>query len=914
MDFSIKISGARQNNLKSLNLEIPLERLVCITGPSGSGKSSLAFDTLYAEGHRRYVESLNTYARQFFERLPKPEIDSIENICPSIALQQKNPIKNSRSTVGTSTEVYDYLRLLFAKLGKAFCPNGHGEIKNDSPQSAAEETLAYAKDGSRAYVGFALKEEVPAESMIEKAFLRYFDPAHKNEIKDLEELRGKKLKKNTHIVVDRLILTSEDKFRLIESLEASFRQSGGFAFVYILDSNEILNFNSLAACSRCGIEVPRRSPLLFSFNSPLGACPNCRGFGNILDYDESLIIPQPKLSLEKGAVDPFTKKIMQNAKRKLFDFAKQESIPLNVPFSDLSAEQRKLLLHGKGKYRGIFGSLRKLEEKKYKLHVRVFLRRYQSSFECLTCHGSRLRPESLWIKLNKCSIYDLSKRSLRELEIWFENFSSELSESDQILSGEILRQIRARLHFLNRMGLHYLSLHRLSKTLSGGESQRINLANQLGAELSGTLYVLDEPSIGLHAIDRDRLLDSLGELVERGNSVVVVEHDLDTIRKAEQIIELGPESGKAGGQLVFQGTQEEFRKSNSLTARYLRGDLKIEIPKKRRKPGDQWLSVQGASENNLRNVSLNLPLNLLVGVSGVSGSGKSTLIQQTLYNALARVFYQSTEPIGRFKKIFGVDQINGVVLLDQSPIGKSSRSIPLSVIGGFDEVRWAFSQTAEARRRHYTPSHFSFNVPGGRCETCKGEGFVKTEMYFLDDLYLICEDCDGKRYKKETLQIKLNGKNIHDVLQMTVSEARAFFSSSKNLLPKLQILEKVGLGYIQLGQSSHSLSGGESQRLKIASEISSTNKKNLIYILDEPTTGLHVSEISLLLNLLNDLVDAGNTVVVIEHHLDILKSVDWLIDLGPGAGEEGGKIVGEGAPEKVSKLNTPTGLALKKII
>jgi excinuclease ABC subunit A len=913
MSHSIRLSGVRQNNLKNLHLEIPLERLVCITGPSGSGKSSLAFDTLYAEGHRRYVESLSTYARQFFERLPKPDIDAIDHICPSIALEQNNPIKNSRSSVGTSTEIYDYLRLLFAKLGRVDCPKGHGEIQSDSPQSAAEKILARFSQAPRAYVGFKLAEDQPASALLESGFLRFFLSPEQMEVLEIADFENQKIKKKSLIVVDRLVLKNDEKFRLMESLETCFRHGDGSAFIWLPELKEFSSWSSLSACSVCQTEVPKVSPLLFSFNSPLGACPECKGFGNVLEYDPELIVPNARLSIDRGAIDAFEKKMMQAGRRKLKDWLKTVDFPTHIPFSELSADQKNLLFNGSGRFKGIIGAFKALEKKRYRLHVRVFLRRYQTNRLCLQCHGSRLKPESLWVKILSKNIFELCQMPLDELQSWFADLALELSPAEKILAKEMLRQIQSRLQFLNQMGLHYLHLARLSKTLSGGESQRINLANQLGAELSGTLYVLDEPSIGLHASDRDRLLDALDDLVIRGNSVVLVEHDLDTIKRADEIIELGPGSGSQGGQIVFQGSQREFKKSKSLTADYLRGRRSIAVPK-RRVPKDRWLSLHGAQENNLKRVNLHLPLNCFIGVSGVSGSGKSTLIEKTLYPALARVFESSTENIGRFEKIFGVDQIEGVCLLDQSAIGKSSRSIPLSVIGGFDEVRRLFSQSPEASRRNLSPSYFSFNLVGGRCETCKGDGYVKTEMYFLDDLYLICEDCEGRRYKKECLQIKLRGKTIADVLQMSVSEAKSFFSHTSQLLPKLQLLEKVGLGYIRIGQSSQSLSGGESQRLKIAAEIGSSSKRNLLYILDEPTTGLHVSEIDLLIRLLNDLVDAGNTVLVIEHHLDVLKCVDWLIDLGPRAGKSGGQIVAEGSPEVVAKKNTLTGRYLEALL
>lgn len=910
---TIKILGARQNNLKNLSLELPLEKFICITGPSGSGKSSLAFDTLYAEGYRRYVESLSTYARQFFERIPKPDVDSIENICPSIALQQNNPVRNSRSTVGTTTEIYDYLRLLFAKLGTTHCPKCAKAIKADTPQSAADSILTDIKEETeRAYVGFFTAEAGPVSAWLERGFLRRLKSASQPEPIEMESERDAGLKAKTPIIYDRLVVSFKEKHRLVEALEGSFRLGTGEAFVYLAGKERFIKFSSRFICSNCDTPVAKPSTLLFSFNSPLGACEACKGFGNILNYDEKLLIPNPRLSLERGVIEPFTKPMMKPHLRKLLDFAKAKKISTHDSYAELSEQEQNLLMRGEGKYKGILGAFKKLEEKKYKLHIRVFVRRYQSAFVCETCQGSRLRSDALNVKIRGKTIHDVCTMSLRDLNTWFTKIP--WTEGERLINREIIRQIEARLSFLNRMGLRYLNLARLAKTLSGGETQRINLANQLGSELSGTLYVLDEPSIGLHPLDRDRLISSLRELVQMNNTVLVVEHDLDTIQAADEVIELGPKSGQGGGQIVFQGSQDEFRASNTLTAKFIRGEQSIPVPKERRAPGDHWLTVQGASENNLKNVSLKIPLQRFVGVAGVSGSGKSTLIHQTVHNALARLFQQSTEPIGRFKKIFGTEHIKGVILLDQSSVGRSSRSIPLTIVGAYDEVRNLMSQAAKSKGHAYLPKHFSFNVPGGRCETCQGEGVVKTEMYFLEDLYLTCEDCDGLRFKKEILDIKYRGKNIHDIFKLTVSEARSFFSESKSLTERMETLEKVGLGYLQLGQSSHTLSGGESQRLKIASEMMDRRKRGQVYILDEPTTGLHVSEVGLLIKLLQELVQSGNTVIVIEHNIDVLKSVDWLIELGPGPGDEGGEIVGDGTPEDVARSKTATAEFLRRVL
>ncbi|MDB5037717.1 MAG: UvrABC system protein, partial [Bacteriovoracaceae bacterium] len=646
MSASIKLVGVRQNNLKNLSLEIPLEQMVCITGPSGSGKSSLAFDTLYAEGYRRYVESLSTYARQFFERVPKPDVDLVENICPAIALQQKNPVRNSRSTVGTSTEIYDYLRLLFSKLGQTYCPNCGKPIHADTPASAADSILVeLGEKTDRAYLGFLLKQETVADALIERGFLRRLQSFSNPQPIELESERGKNLKAGSLIVFDRMALSVNERHRLVESLEASFREGTGEAFIYLVEEKKLKRFSSEFRCASCDITVSKPSPLLFSFNSPLGACPHCKGFGNTLEYDEKLLVSNPRLTLERGAVDPFTKPIMKQAQKKLLEFAVNKKIPTNIPWADLKADQVKLLMNGEGSYKGIVGHFKNAEKKKYKLYIRVFLRRYQTAVVCTKCHGSRLRPEALYVKVKNKTIFDLVEMPLDKLEKWFLSIS--WSATEKAIAKEALRQIQSRLHFLNRMGLQYLQLSRLSKTLSGGESQRINLANQLGSELSGTLYVLDEPSIGLHPTDRDRLIASLKDLIQMGNSIVVVEHDLETIQQADSIIELGPKSGREGGQIIFQGSQEEFLKSKTLTARYVSGDLKIEVPKSRLSGSAIWLSIQGASENNLKDVSLKIPLNRLIGIAGVSGSGKSTLIHQTLYNALARLFYQSTEPIGR---------------------------------------------------------------------------------------------------------------------------------------------------------------------------------------------------------------------------------------------------------------------------
>ncbi len=906
---SIKLHGVRQNNLKNLSLEIPLEKLVCITGPSGSGKSSLAFETLYAEGYRRYVESLSTYARQFLERLPRPDLDSIENICPSIALQQTNPVRNSRSTVGTTTEIYDYLRVLYSKIAEAYCPSCNKKIKAETAQSAAEEIMASLGGEQRAYIGFPLATEASAQQLLERGFLRRLKNSRDAEALSLEDHPSEKLKPQSLIVYDRLVLSAGERHRLIESLEGSFREGGGNAFVMLVDSKKLLKFSSDFRCAACDESLPKPTPLLFSFNSPLGACAHCKGFGNTLEYDEKLIVPNARLSLEKGAIEPFTKPFLKPALKKLLEFAKKEKIALNISWQDLSVADQKKILSGSGKYKGVFGVFKLAEKKRYKVHVRVFLRRYQSAFLCTECHGARLRSEALQFKVKGKSLHDLCLLPLNTLETWLNE--SKWTPLEQEISKEVFRQVGGRLRFINRMGLSYLTLQRLTKSLSGGECQRINLANQLGAELSGTLYVLDEPSVGLHPSDRDRLIQSLRELIALGNTAVVVEHDLTTVEAAEEIIELGPGSGRHGGAIVFQGSRKAFLESSTLTAQYIRGEKKIEIPTRNLTEPTKRLSLYGACENNLKSVTLHVPLNRLVSVAGVSGSGKSTLIHQTLHNALARLYHHALEPIGRFEKIFGTEHLKGVVLLDQSPPTRSSRSIPLTMIGAYDDVRSLFAATTQAKHLHLEPKHFSFNVNAGRCETCGGEGVVRTEMFFLDDLFLPCDDCEGKRFKKPVLQALYRGKSIDQIFKMTVKEAKLFFSDQRGLVERFELLERVGLDYLLLGQGSQTLSGGESQRMKIASELLDRRKKGLLYILDEPTTGLHMSEVSLLIRLLRDLVDQGNTVVVIEHQVDVLRASDWLIEMGPDAGEAGGHIVAHGLPEAVAQLKTRTAPYLR---
>lgn len=911
---AIVVRGARQNNLKNISLSIPLERLVVVVGPSGSGKSSLAFDTLYMEGQRRYIESLSTYARQFFDRVSKPDVDSIENICPSVAIEQKNPIRYSRSTVGTATEIYDYLRLLYAKIGQTICPKCGRLVGSDNVQSAVKELLD-RHAGSKGYLLFRpvnVGRSNFKNGLLEKGFVRLLRNDEVIRVEDLDDadIAAQEL----FVVVDRISLDSENRTRLCDSLEVCFREGGGAAIVKLVDG-QTLRFSQTFRCEYCQIDFLKPTPFLFSFNSPYGACPECNGFGNKLDYDIKRIVPNPSLSIAEGAIEPWTKPSLKRWHARLIKFCQTEGISVAQPFRGLKSEDQNKILYGSPAFPGIVGFLREAEQKKYKLHVRVFLRRYQNTFPCSGCRNARLRKEALCVRVGGKNIVEVAALSVDQASVWFEKL--ELRSFERAVTQEILRQIRARLSILQRVGLSYLTLDRLSKTLSGGEAQRIALANQSGSMLSGTLYVLDEPSVGLHSRDRSRMTDIIRELVCLGNTVVVVEHDPDIIACADYIIELGPGSGDAGGQVVYSGPYQEYLKNaQTLTAQYLRHEKVIPLPEKRRQPGAKRIILKGARENNLKDVTLELPLGLLVCVTGVSGSGKTTLLKTTLYQALARLFQVDLEStIGRFDQIAGSEHLEGVQLIDQKPIGKTLRSNAITYMKGFDEIRKCFADMPKARRLGLKMRDFSFNVDGGRCDRCKGEGSIRMEMYFLSDLFLTCEACDGKRFKRQVLNLKYKGKNIYDVLNMTVREAKGFFNEARRLYEKLDWLDEVGLGHLKIGQAAPTLSGGEAQRLKIAAELSRGEHRNRLYILDEPTTGLHMDEVRQLLRILNRLVDEGNTVVVIEHNADMLKSADWIVDMGPEGGEAGGRIVACGSPEEIARNESShTGRYLKAVL
>lgn len=915
------IEGARQNNLKGINLSIPHDKITVVVGLSGSGKSTLAFDTIFAEGRWRFMESLSTYTRLFLERMDRPDVDAIKNIRPAIALEQKNPIRTARSTVGTITEVYDYLRLLFAKIGRTFCPGCGEEVRPDTPTTIAERFLETSV-GEKTLLGFPIPipKGVSAREVREDLLRRGFIRVKIGErVYELEgPLSGETEEpvmdgvKEVLVVVDRLVINPEERARLVEALETAFEYGEGFVWVECLGKG-IQRFGKVFKCMRCDIEFERPTPLLFSFNHPIGACPECKGFGNVLRYDEDRIIPDRQKSLSQGAIEPWTKPAYRWWYDELEGISRKEGIDLEKPFSQLSERERGIVFNGKGPFDGIYGFFDYLETKRYKLHIRVFLHRYKGQFTCPTCKGTRLKENALYVKVGGLNIHEITRMTIESAKGFFDSITLTPFELD--VAREVLKQIRSKLDFLYKIGLGYITLDRQTRTLSGGEAQRVNIANQLGSHLSGVLYVLDEPSIGLHPRDIERLILTLRELAERGNTLVVVEHDPSVIRSADYIVELGPGSGERGGRVVFAGPLNEFIKGTmTTTARYIKGEERIPVPRWRRRGSGQVLTLKGARGNNLKAIDIKIPLHTFTCITGVSGSGKSTLIRDTLYNALARRFKMPFErPLG-YEGLEGLEWLEGVRLIDQGPIGKTPRSNPITYIKGFDEIRRFFAGLPASKRLGLTPGHFSFNLAGGRCETCKGEGLVKLEMYFLPDVYITCSSCNGRRYKPQVLEVKYKGKNIGDVLNMTVEEAMGFFPPLPSLVKGLGLLMEVGLGYLRLGQPATTLSGGEAQRLKIASDIAG-EARDFLYILDEPTTGLHLEDIKRLISVLNRLVDAGNTVVVVEHNLDVVKSADYILDLGPEAGEGGGYVVATGTPEKVARAKGSwTGRYLRGIL
>ncbi|MCC6318390.1 MAG: excinuclease ABC subunit UvrA [Gemmatimonadaceae bacterium] len=918
MKDAIIVRGARQHNLRNLDVRIPRRAITVITGPSGSGKSSLAFDTVYAEGQRRYVESLSSYARQFLERMEKPDVDAVEGISPAVAIEQRNPTKSSRSTVGTATEIYDYLRLLWARIGRTSCPLCGRELVPDTAESVAARVFDEAP-GTRFVVAFPLRPSarvrgaVIEENLRTQGFLRVVvDGA----VVHLDDLAAQRIDLATIaellVVVDRLAVDPGQRGRLVESMGTAFREGDGDAVIVLMATDggapRLLRFTERFECPNDGYRAPPPTPQLFSFNNPRGACETCNGFGAELTYDVTLIVPDPERSLRDGAIDPWTKPRYDGRRRTLADFARREGIPFDEPWRSLSTAQRDALLHRTSRgYKGIIPFLTALEEKRYKQYIRVFLRQYQSAMECSGCRGARLRPESLNVRVAGSTIAEVSDRTIDQLLAWMDGL--ELTPFESEVAAHILREARARTSFLRDVGLTYLTLQRATRTLSGGEAQRITLANSLGASLVDTLYVLDEPSIGLHARDLSRLLSLLGRLRDTGNTVLMVEHDLDAIRAADHMIELGPGSGEGGGAIVFEGAVRDAAAS-PLTGQYLTGAMALAVPAKRRPVNRQRLTLTGAREHNLQDVDITIPLGALTIVTGVSGSGKSTLVHDVLHRALESALHGEHtarrhlgERVGSFREMRGHEALDAVVLVDQAPIGRTPRSNPVTYLKAYDEIRRIFAGLPASRSKRLSPYHFSFNVKGGRCERCEGAGYLEVEMVFMADVFVPCDECAGKRFKPEILEVTLNGRNIHDVLQLTVDQAIRFFPYEEKLGQSLWHLQQVGLGYLRLGQSATTLSGGEAQRVKIARELafSARSSGRKLYLLDEPTTGLHLDDVRKLTTVLDRLVDAGHTVVLIEHNLDVIKLADWIIDMGPEGGSGGGRVVAMGRPEDIVK-------------
>ena len=915
------LRNARQHNLKGITVELPRRALTVITGPSGAGKSSLAFDTLYAEGQRRYIESLSTYAKQFLERMPKPLVDSLEGISPAVAIEQKNPTTSSRSTVGTATEIYDFLRLLWARAGTPYCVNCGNVVKSDTVQEVVDELLRKGngerEKGDAVLVTFPLPASAHRPDVAVAAQLRAAGFVRAQLDGAVVRLDGDDAERRVQeatevlVVVDRIAAPEANRGRLAEAVATAFNEGEGVAVA--LDNGSRRRFSEHPTCSRCGTAGPVLTPALFSFNNPRGACPGCNGFGAVLEYDETLVVPEPGRSLAQGAIDPWTKPRYEGRRRLLKETARARRIPVDAPWRDLPETERQFLLHGRGgRYLGVFPFLERLEAKRYKQYIRVFLRQYQLAKTCPACGGARLQPEALAVRVGDRTIAAAAALTPAELHGWLAGLK--LAPFERAVAVHILRELAARLSFVNDVGLGYLTLDRQTRTLSGGEAQRIALANALGSHLVDTLYVLDEPTIGLHPSDVDRLLGLLRRLADAGNTVVVVEHDLAAMRAADYMVELGPGSGEAGGQLVYQGPAARVREAGTLTGQYLGGDKRIGIPSARRPAGPPWLTVRGARLHNLQGVDARIPLGTLTAVTGVSGSGKSTLVHDVLYRQLeARLKGAHSakqhlgEPVGEVAGIEGWRALADVALIDQQPIGRTPRSNPVTYVKAFDDLRALFAAEPLARSRRYTPTTFSFNVAGGRCEACEGAGHVQVEMVFLANVFVPCEMCGGTRFKRDVLDVKLAGtrSSIHDVLNWTVDQAVARLHRRPRLIRPLWQLQQVGLGYLRLGQPATTLSGGEAQRLKIARELAfasgSRKRGRKLYILDEPTTGLHPDDVRTLCRVLDRLVDAGHTVLVIEHNLDVIKRADWVIDLGPGAGAAGGRIVAAGTPEEVAQ-------------
>ncbi|OQA16634.1 MAG: UvrABC system protein A [bacterium ADurb.Bin363] len=934
----ISLRGARQNNLKNINIDLPGNKFIVITGVSGSGKSTLALDTIFAEGQRRYMESLSVYARQFLERMDKPEIDSISGIPPAIAIEQTDPPRNSRSTVGTATEINDYLRLLFARTGKIYCPSCMRQVEKDTLEKVLEKIMSL-KEGTRIFITFpyfmnnasSLQEHLTF--LKSKGYIRIMTGKGPVKIDDFDTCRDLISQTTTNqipqrkimILLDRLKVSDEARGRLADSLEIAYREGKGKMEILIEDG-EILKFTQNLYCSYCERDFLESSPLLFSFNSPFGACPRCHGFGNLIKFDHSLVIPDENKSLREGAVIPWTTPKGKKFFRKVERICSGYQIPVDIPYKDLTEWQKDIIWNGKGNFPGILGFFEMIEEKKYKLHVRVFLNKFRGYNLCPECMGKRLRPEALCVKIDNRDIAEISSLSAGKALKFFSSLQKGLNEYEYSISELILKEINKRLEYLCNVGLEYLTLDRLTKTLSAGEYQRINLAACLGSSLTGTLYVLDEPSIGLHARDNDRLIGIFKKLRDLKNTVLVVEHDPEIIISSDYVVDLGPGPGKLGGEVIFSGPPEELSlyTGKSLTADYLMGEKKIPVASEEREDlfnsfcperTEKYIKLSGAKEHNLKNIDLRIPLNCMVCVTGVSGSGKSTLISDVFFPALKREKGDFSIPSGKYDTLEGADNIEDVIMVDQSPIGKTPRSNPVTYVKAFDYIRNIFSRLAEARVKGLKPGHFSFNVEGGRCKHCEGNGYIQVDMQFMADLYVLCQECQGKRYEKRILDINYKGKNIFDVLNMTVDEGSEFFSPYPVLLKKLKVLQDTGLGYLHLGQPANTLSGGEAQRLKLASHLLSGRGKASLYMFDEPTTGLHMADIEKLLHCLRSLIDKGNSVLIIEHNMEMIKNADYIIDLGPEGGDLGGEIIATGSPEEIMKEErSHTGKYLKSYL
>jgi excinuclease ABC subunit A len=928
---SIVIRGARVHNLKNISVEIPRNSLIVITGVSGSGKSSLAFDTIYAEGQRRYVESLSSYARQFMERMDKPDVDVIRGMSPAMAIEQKTNTRNPRSTVGTSTEVFDYLRLLFARIGQTHCHNCGTLITRDSVETVTaslEQEFQSPGTGPSAglklYITFPLPvhaKESLAQSLLnlkKEGFVRILV---RGEIHDLAEKEPPADVKpgDVQVLVDRLLFRpADDGSRLADSIETAFASGSGRGSVVLLDQHKTLHFNQNFECRNCHTRAEEPDPRLFSFNNPFGACPECQGFGRAVGIDMDLVVPNKDRTIREGAIQPWTTPKFKEQLRALLRVSQKAGLRPDVPFRDLTEAERTIILDGYGDFDGLRAFFRHVEKKAYKIYYRVFLSRYRGYTTCQGCGGARLRKEALSVRVSGKTIADVVRMTIAEARTFVETLS--LTPTEQDIAKRILGELRRRLTYLDEVGIGYLTLDRLSSTLSGGESQRINLATSLGSSLVGAIYVLDEPSIGLHPRDNGRLIAILKALREAGNTVIVVEHDAEMMRKSDIILDLGPLAGEQGGEVIFCGTPRAIlTHSRSLTGAYLSGRKSIPVPKRRRAGSGLTLSILGASEHNLKDVDVRIPLNVFVCITGVSGSGKSTLVHDVLYGGLRRTMGNPAAHCGAHRSLEGRENLSSVELVDQSPIGRTPRSNPVTYIQTFDLIRTLFASTAAAKVHGFKPGYFSFNVPGGRCEACEGDGVVKVEMQFLADLFLPCDVCKGKRYRKEILDVHFRGKNIDDVLNMTVNEGISFFDhdpQGRKVARRLNVLQDVGLGYIRLGQPATSLSGGEAQRIKLAAHLRAPHgAEHTLFIFDEPTTGLHFDDIAKLMNCFNALLEAGHSIVVIEHNLDVIKCADHVIDLGPEAGDSGGEVVAEGTPEQIARnARSHTGRFLKSYL